>query len=144
MSELNCEMVCLAAMVILDGREAELSAEAIEKHLTNCPACRDEVEQMTALETLLESQKRREQAADVWPTIREVVVSSPRKETSRAWVPFVVLGVLLLGYRLIELIPKANLGMIFKVVPILIVIAVFMYVKENPFKINAQLRLEGE
>lgn len=145
MTELNCESVCLAAMAILDGREAELSGETIEGHLTNCPACRDEVEQLTALEVLLGAQKRRAQTADVWSMIREqVTVDAPRKTTSPAWLPFMVLGVLLLGYRLIELIPKADLGMIFKVVPVLIVFAVFMYVKENPFKINAQLRLEGE
>lgn len=145
MTELNCEMVCLAAMVILDGRQAERSAEEIENHLTNCPACRDEVKQLTALKVLLGSQKRRELSADVWSTIREkVVVQAPQKTNSRARLPFMVLAGLLLGYRLIDLIPKADLGMIFKVVPVLIVIAVFMYVKENPFKINTQLRLEGE
>lgn len=145
MTEINCESVSLAAMATLDGRQAELSGEMIERHLANCPVCRDEVAELSALNVLLGAQKRREQSADVWPMVREqVTVAAPRKTTSPAWLPFIVLAVLLLGYEVIEIIPKADLGMVFKVVPVLIVLAVFMYVKENPFKINAQLRLEGE
>lgn len=145
MNELSCESVCLAAMATLDGREAELSRETIESHLANCPACRDEVEQLEALEALLGAQKRREQTADVWSVVREQVTrDAPRRTTSSSWFPFMVLGLLLLGYQLIELVPKADLGLVIKVVPVLIVVAVFAYVKENPFKINTQLRLEGE
>jgi hypothetical protein len=50
---------------------------------------------------------------------------------------------LLLGYRLVEMIPDRHLGLLFKLVPILLVIAAFSYLRENPFKINSQLTLEG-
>jgi hypothetical protein len=54
------------------------------------------------------------------------------------------LGALLLGYRLLELLPDRDFSFLFKFVPVLLVIAAFGYLKENPFKINAELSLEGE
>jgi predicted anti-sigma-YlaC factor YlaD len=143
MFEGSCESVCLATMATLDGREAELSHETIERHLADCPRCREEVEQLRAINGLLAAQERREQTADVWPVVRaRINVDEQRKAPSLTWL--LVLGSLLFGYWLLEMIPQLDLGMMFKVVPVLIAIAIFFYVKENPFKINAQLRLEGE
>ena len=143
MIEASCESVCLAVMATLDGREADLTHETIERHLVNCPRCREEAEQLKALNQLLGAQDRREHIADVWPMVKaRINVHEQRKAISSTWL--MVLGSLLLGYWLLELIPQLDLGMMFKVVPVLIAIAIFFYVKENPFKINAQLRLEGE
>ena len=55
-----------------------------------------------------------------------------------------LLGVLLFGYRIVELIPDRDFGLLFKLVPVLFVIATFSYLRENPFKINSDLKLEGE
>jgi len=55
----------------------------------------------------------------------------------------VILGLLLLGYCLLEIVPNRHLGLLFKLVPILLVIAAFSYLRENPFRINTQLTLEG-
>ncbi|CAN5768081.1 hypothetical protein BH20ACI3_BH20ACI3_22280 [soil metagenome] len=41
------------------------------------------------------------------------------------------------------MIPDRHLGLLFKLVPILLVIAAFSYLRENPFKINFELTLEG-
>ena len=144
MIEPGCENVCLAIMASLDGREVELTPEIIDRHLATCPRCREEAEQLEALNQLLHVHERREQAADIWPMVRAGIASQRQGTTSSKWLPFMVLSLLLLGYMLLELIPRVELGMLFKVVPVLIVIAVFVYVKENPFKINVQLRLEGE
>jgi predicted anti-sigma-YlaC factor YlaD len=145
MTELNCENVCLAAMAMMDGAPAPLTAEAIENHLASCPACREEVEQLKALAGLLDAHERREHVADLWPTISARLGDrEPRKASAAAARAFVFLSLLLLGYKLAEMIPEADLGLVFKLVPLVLVIAVFSYLKENPFKINAGLRLEGE
>jgi len=34
------------------------------------------------------------------------------------------------------------LGLAFKIVPLIFVVALFVFLKENPFKINAELGLE--
>jgi len=147
MTELNCENVCLAVMATMDGTRSPLPAEIIENHLLSCPGCRAEVKELKELAGLLAAQERRQHAADVWPTISERLAgladSGPHKAGAAARA-FVILGVLLLSYKFAEMIPDADLGLLFKLVPVLLVIAVFSYLKENPFKINASLRLEGE
>jgi hypothetical protein len=55
-----------------------------------------------------------------------------------------LLGVLLVGYRIVEMVPERDFGFMFKLVPLLFVIAAFRYLRENPFKIDSELRLEGE
>jgi hypothetical protein len=55
-----------------------------------------------------------------------------------------LLGGLLLGYRIVEMLPDRHFGVLFKLVPVLFVLAAFTYLRENPFKIDSELRLEGE
>jgi predicted anti-sigma-YlaC factor YlaD len=132
-------------MARLDGNEAALSREAIENHLAACADCRDEVEQMEKVDALFRHQQRREHAVNVWPVVQAEIVRKPiASPISASAVPFIVLGVLLLGYRLFELIPGANFSLVIKLIPVLMVVAVFAFIKENPFKINSRLRLEGE
>jgi hypothetical protein len=42
------------------------------------------------------------------------------------------------------MVPDRDFGFLFKLLPVLLVIAAFSYLRENPFKINTELRLEGE
>jgi hypothetical protein len=56
----------------------------------------------------------------------------------------VILGVLLLGYRIVEMAPDRDFGLLFKLVPVALVIAAFSYLKENPFKVHSELSLVGE
>lgn len=143
MNELNCESVCLSAMEMLDGREAALSRDVIEEHMSSCSSCRVEVEQLRALGASLGSQQRKNQTGDVWPIVSARIHAGESAPSSSS-PPFVVLGLLLLSYKLVELIPDRGFGLLFKMVSVLLVIGVFGLLKENPFKINTQLRLEGE
>ncbi len=145
MTETNCDSVCMAAMAIADGYQSELPSDHIEAHLANCSGCRLEVEQLRTLSGFLDSQERRLRTESVWKRVKERLPdASPARATSRARHPFVALGVVLLGYRIVEMVPDRDFGFLFKLVPILFVIAAFSYLKENPFKIATNLRLEGE
>jgi len=42
------------------------------------------------------------------------------------------------------MIPDRDFGLLFKLLPVVLVIAAFTYLKENPFKIHSELSLEGE
>jgi predicted anti-sigma-YlaC factor YlaD len=142
MTELNCESVSMAAMALADGYHSEVSAEQIEAHLDNCADCLQELGQLRALATLLAGQKRQQQQSEhIWAAIGGRLPGAPQK-ASRTWRPFALLGLLLLAYKLVEMIPDRDFGLLFKVAPILFVVAAFGYLKENPFKINAELRLE--
>src|SRR6266851_4871248 len=145
MSKLKCESVCMAAMSIADGYQSELSSDQIEAHLADCSACRHEVGQLRLLSSLLDAQERRRRTENVWKQVeRRLPDAATARSISKAWRPFVLLGALLLGYRIVEMLPDRDLGFLFKLVPVVFVIAAFSYLKENPFKIDSELRLEGE
>jgi hypothetical protein len=141
MSELNCESICMAAMAMADGYQAEVSAEQIDMHLADCADCRRELGQMRTLETLLAGQKRQQRSEDIWAGVVRHLPDAPHS-TSQTWQPFALLGVLLLGYKLAEMLPDRDFGLLFKLVPVVLIVAAFGYLKENPFKINAELRLD--
>ena len=144
MNRSNCEITRIAAMAMEEGYVSELSAEQIEAHLADCSECRREVKQLRALATLLDGQKRIQRTENVWGHVEQhLPVALPTRSASQVGYPFVILGLLLLGYRLVEMIPDRHFGLLFKVVPILLVIAAFGYLRVNPFKINSELTLEG-
>jgi hypothetical protein len=135
----------MAAMAIADGQQSELSSDQIEAHLANCSECRREIGELRTLSSLLNAQQWRQQTADLWQRVEQRLPNAaPKPSTSVGWQPLIVLSALLLGYRLVEMVPDRDLGFVFKLVPLLLVIAAFSYLRENPFKINTELRLEGE
>lgn len=144
MSELNCESVSMAAMAIADGYQPELSPEQIEIHFAGCADCRRELAQLEELSSMLDTQERPLRSENLWQEIERRLPNVTRTSTSRVSASFMFLGALLLGYRLLELIPDRDLSVLFKFVPVLLVIVAFAYLRENPFKINAELSLEGE
>ncbi|MGH9871278.1 MAG: hypothetical protein ACRD9S_02295 [Pyrinomonadaceae bacterium] len=145
MTEVNCENVCMAAMAMADGYQSALSSDEIKLHLENCATCRQEIEQLQALSNLLDTQKRQQQVANTWTSIEaRLPAVAPEQSTSPQRYLFLVLGTLLLGYRLLEMLPARDLDWFFKLLPVIFVVAAFTYLRENPFKINAELRLEGE
>ncbi|HET9788703.1 MAG TPA: hypothetical protein VFP47_16305, partial [Pyrinomonadaceae bacterium] len=72
------------------------------------------------------------------------LVGTRSMSTSAVLPWFIFLGALLLGYRLVELIPDRSFSFLYKFLPVLFVIAAFSYLRENPFKINSEITLEGE
>lgn len=144
MSELNCESVCIAAMAMADGYQSEMSRGQIEAHLANCPRCRHELDQLRTLASLLERPKRQPRIEDIWARVERRLPDAPLpQKASPTLYTLNLLGLLLLGYKLVEMIPDRDFGFLFKLVPILFIVAAFGYLKVNPFKINAELRLEG-
>lgn len=144
MTKVDCESVSRSAMAREDGYVSDLSADQIEAHLGDCSDCRREVQQLRTLANLLDGQKRRQRTENIWEHVEQHLPEAlPTLSGSRGWRAFVVLGLLLLGYRLVEMIPDRHFGILFKLVPILFVMAAFSYLRENPFKINSELTLEG-
>ncbi len=141
MTEINCKSVCVAALAASDGYRSALSSEEISAHLGVCAVCRREVLEIQALSGLLNAHKREPRSEDIWPSIWTAL--SIRRLARHRRV-FVILGLLLLAYRVAEMVPDRDLGLLSNLIPVLIIVAAFRYVRENPFTINARLRLEGE
>ena len=145
MTEINCESVCMAAMAIADGCQSALTADEIKAHKENCSDCQKETTELRALSKLLDTQKRQPQVANTWTSVEARLPNLPGARRALPHSrPLMILGVLLLGYRLVEMLPNRDLAWLFKLLPVIFVVAAFMYLRENPFKINAELRFEGE
>lgn len=140
MNETNCEKVLMAKMADMDGEEMNLSSEEINVHLADCENCRREIERMQNVDNLFNRQIRRELSADLWSEIEERIVTE--KTLPIGWRPLTILGAVLVGYKLLEIIPDRNFGLIFNLLPLVFAFALFVFLRENPFKINTEIMPE--
>jgi len=140
MNKTNCEDILIQKSALLDGESADLSAEEINAHLETCENCQQEIEQMENVIFLLERQERRGIEADLWSAIEKRIGTETATETS--WQPFILLGAFFVVYKLVEMLPERDFGLALKLVPFVLVAALFGFLKENPFKINTELILE--
>jgi len=138
MKDLTCEKVLIAMMAAADGESAELSVEEMKTHLSACEGCRDEAVRMQQLSDIFRGATRRESTTDLWPAIDERLGQSSRID----WRVYAVVGVLLLGYKLFEMLPEADPGWAIRLAPLIIFGALLLVLRENPFRINTELVLE--
>jgi predicted anti-sigma-YlaC factor YlaD len=140
MSEIECEKVQMAIMARLDSEPAGVSAELIGLHLDACAECRKQAEEIKATDEMLKRQQRLDHDADLWPAVSSHV--AVQRQPRMSWQPFVVVGVLLVAYKLFEMLSEQAPGFVLKLLPLAIAIALFAALKENPFKVNPELMLE--
>jgi hypothetical protein len=140
MKELSCENVLMAQMAAADGEEPGFSAQQLTAHIAACANCQHELKQSQALDQVLTGHTLAEQRVDLWPAVENRIT----KHTSSviSWRPFALIGLLLVIYKLLEMLPARDLGLAFKLVPLVIVALLFVLIKENPFRINTELVLE--
>lgn len=142
MNEINCENTMLAMSAVTDGEETLFSSEQAATHLLSCENCRREFEQMQIFAGLLNKQKRRGQDADLWRSIEKRIGAQTETASLIGWKMFLPLGAFLVAYKFLEMMPERDFGLLFKFVPLVFVVALFVFLKENPFKINTELGLE--
>ena len=138
MKELTCEDVLMAQMAASDGEELPFATEQLSTQITGCANCQHEVEQLQALDQLFIGQTLSEARVDLWPAIEKGIAKRP----TLSWRPFALIGLLLVIYKLLEMLPERDPGMAFKFVPLVIVVLLFVFIRENPFRINTELVLE--
>ena len=144
MSE-RCEKVRLAAMAALDGETPPLSEHEIHEHLATCAACRVEVEQLQRAIAPLNRQKPRLFTEDVWPGVeaalrKQTAPAQPRREA----YAFGVLGLFLLACKVLGVLPEFGGNFLPRVLPLVAAIVLFGVLKQNPFHITGNLKLEGD
>ncbi|HEX8736213.1 MAG TPA: hypothetical protein VF721_12870 [Pyrinomonadaceae bacterium] len=140
MTKTNCENVLMAMLAELDGEKVEISAEQKTLHFAECAECRQEFEKIQKTGDLLKRQARREPDADLWSAIEKRI--EPKCAPRFGWRIFLVLGAFLVACKLLEMLPAEELGWWLKLAPLIFVVALFGFLRENPFKINTELILE--
>ena len=140
-----CEKIRLSAMAIQDGEVPPLSVKELDEHLKFCADCSRELEQQKIVIGLLGEQSRRFITEDVCSRVAGTIGQSRVKLKGRQELGlFIVLGLILLVYKVIEVLPDFTPGLIVKTMPFVPVFVFFVLLKENPFKVNQNLKLEGD
>lgn len=140
MNEVNCDDVLMAWMVERDGEKPTLAGEQISLHLQSCGKCRPEIEQMLLVDSLLKRQARHQEDMNLWPVVEKSL--GPRRVARIGWAPFGLFGAIFVAYKLLEMLPEQAPGIAFKLVPLIFIVGLFVVIKENPFRINAELTSE--
>jgi len=145
MNKEYCERIRISAMASRDGESPPLSEQEVSKHLESCADCRLEIDQQRQAMALLDGRSRRVFAQDVWPeiaTAMEATKARPKQPASVA--PFVVLCLFLLTHKIIEVLPSVTAGVMIKLAPVAVLVLFFSLLKQNPFHINENLKLQGD
>ena len=136
----NCEAVRLSAMAIEDGETPPIPAGRVEEHLRSCADCRREVARMQEATRLLGEQERLPREDDLWPGIARRL-ESPAPGPS--WRPFALVGVALVACKMLRLLPGLELAAVLGLLSLLPALALFLWLRENPFKIALGPTVEG-
>ena len=144
MTDINCESIRIAAMALADGEESPLSTAEIQAHLSNCESCSEEIAQLHDTNKLFSSQQRLKYQIDLWPQLNDRIQATAGSSPPFRWRVLLLFGIPLFGYRILMLVLQAAPSLWSKLVTVILVIAVFSYLRANPFKINSELTLEGE
>ena len=139
MKELSCENVLMAQMAAADGEESTFSKAQLAAHIAACSNCQHELKQLQTLDQVLAGHNLSEPRVDLWPAIENRIA---KPSSGLDWKPFALISLLLVIYKLLEMLPARDPGMAFKLVPLVIVTLLFVLIKENPFRINTELVLE--
>ena len=117
----------MAKMAEIDGEETEISAAQINASFgglrklsstrsSNCETTDD----------LLKRQTRREPDADLWSAIETTDRrGKPLRRSARNRL--LCSACLLVVYKLLEILPERDLGLAFKLVPLVLIVALFLF-----------------
>ena len=143
MDQVSCEDICLAAMAVADGERPPIPARDIEIHLSQCAGCRSEVAHLKSVIDLLDKQQRRDRTESVWVGVADTLTRrNETRTTSDHWHWFLLLGLFLAACRIVIAALNLEPSLWTKLVPLILAIAVFGLLRENPFKVNAGLKLQ--
>ena len=132
---MTCEEWRVAAMALADGEMPPVSRAAIETHLLTCDGCRRVIEELQELARTWEGQQRPDYSVDIWNAIHDRL-GRPK----RHWLSMLV--VLLVIFKLADLVTDTSLALWVQVVPVLMAAAAFAALRQNPFRIQTDLALK--
>jgi hypothetical protein len=131
----------MAAMAMADREESPFTMAEVQEHMAGCEGCRTESWRMGFLVEKLQDFERLDENADLWPGIAPRIV----KQSARGWYGwqvFAALGLALVAYKLVEQLPANDPGLLLKLAPIVVAALLFIFLRENPFRINTALITE--
>lgn len=139
-----CERVRMAALAIDDGEDPGMAPGEIEGHIRSCDGCRRELAGLRSATELLATSSRRGDGIDLWPVLEHSLAAAPERRPAALDPRGLLVAVFLFAcYKAIEL-AAADPAPLLRLAPLAIGAVLFFYLKNNPFRIDSGLRLEGE
>jgi predicted anti-sigma-YlaC factor YlaD len=140
-NDVTCDEILMSAMAIADGESPPVPAATVEAHLAGCPSCREQAAGLAATARLLDGGRRAPVAVDLWPDLERRIAAPPSRAAGLA--PFLALAAVLAGYRVLLAAATVPATAV-KLLVVAAIVLTFVYVRENPFNIKTELRLETE
>jgi len=137
---MNCEEALMLKMAELDGERNDISIEAVDAHVLDCESCRSDLEGLFAVNETFDRNIRVKHEINAWPAVQQVIATQRREV---GWRTFAVLGLALVTFKVVTLSMENDPGWLIGLVPVFLAAVLFAVMKENPFKVNADLLLEN-
>ncbi|HUF26026.1 MAG TPA: zf-HC2 domain-containing protein [Gemmatimonadaceae bacterium] len=138
----SCDEVRMAALAALDGERAGLTSHDVEAHLADCVSCRTALAGLATLHADLGRVDYERLDVDLWPVLeRRVAVDVPhragRGDSTRREVGAILgLTVVLVAWRLAQLLLDLPAPVVNSVVPLALVVFVLRWLTGDPFAIR--------
>ncbi len=104
-------------MLYYEGELKEKDRSIVEEHITSCPECRKELEDMKTFEEVMGKMKLKKPGNEVWETYWASVYN--RLERRIGWILMSLGGMILLffgGYKMVEnIIRDSSISLLFKI-----------------------------
>ena len=144
MSETNCEKVMFSVLAKADGEVPDISESEIERHLSDCTLCKAELTLQIPVIELMQKQERRTYDDRLWAGVHHRIEQlESQSERSKPFFFASIISVLVI-YKLVEMLPSQDIGIMYKLLPIVVVGLLFYRFGENPLKFETNLTLVGQ
>lgn len=134
---LGCNEVQMAALAHLDGERALLTSDDVAAHTAGCGSCRAALAGLTTLHRALEYEEYERLDVDLWPAIRQRLGSASSSYRRAELVAFLGLTVVLVAWRLGQLLLDWPAPVVNSIVPLVLIVVVIGRIAGDPFAIRS-------
>jgi hypothetical protein len=132
----SCNEIRLAALARLDGEETEIPLDRVEAHVAHCVSCRAAIAGLRALHADLARVDFERLDADLWVGLQPRIAEAAHPRGRRELAAVLGLSVVLVAWRLAQLLLDLPAPVVNSIVPLALVVAVLRWLTGDPFAIQ--------
>jgi hypothetical protein len=135
-----CENVQMAAMALLDGEPASLTADEVHLHIGGCPSCASAISALTAVHADLTGLEQEYPDVDLWPALQRNIRSTATDRTPQEGRTILLLLVaLVVTWRLTQLLLDLPGPVVNSLAPLAVVVFLLRRLTGDPFAIQPSM-----
>ena len=134
-----CEDVLLAAQALLDGERPGVTSREIQAHTADCAGCRAAVADLAMVHAALGRMDYEALDVDLWSGIRQQIALERRRSAPPQGAAILGLSIVLIAWRVAQLLLDIPAPVINSVVPLAAVVVVLWRLAGDPFAVQLSL-----